>query len=462
MTSPLFSLLPLGQPVLDNLDAMQYHSMTPIQAASLPLILEGRDIVAQAKTGSGKTAAFGLGIVHRLEPTAYHTQALVLCPTRELAEQVANELRRLARALGNIKILTLCGGTPIRPQVESLKFGAHVLVGTPGRIMDHIDRQTVDLGAIHTLVLDEADRMLDMGFFDDVAKIVRNCPATRQTLLFSATYADDIRKASARFLKQPAQVKVESVHDAGQIVQYFYEVEGDKRLAAVAQLLEHFRPGSTLAFCNTKAQCRDLAQFLQARGFSALALHGDLEQRDREDVLVQFANRSCSVLVATDVAARGLDIDSLDAVINAEITPDPEVHIHRIGRTGRGDASGLALSLCAPHELRWANQIEQYQGQPIQWAALRALKPAAGGRLRAPMVTLCIQGGKKDKLRPGDLLGALTKDAGFEAAQIGKINILDQVSFVALERHIARQAHDKLSSGNIKGRRFKMRFMAEV
>ncbi len=441
---------------------MQYHSMTPIQAASLPLILEGRDIVAQAKTGSGKTAAFGLGIVHRLEPTAYHTQALVLCPTRELAEQVANELRRLARALGNIKILTLCGGTPIRPQVESLKFGAHVLVGTPGRIMDHIDRQTVDLGAIHTLVLDEADRMLDMGFFDDVAKIVRNCPATRQTLLFSATYADDIRKASARFLKQPAQVKVESVHDAGQIVQYFYEVEGDKRLAAVAQLLEHFRPGSTLAFCNTKAQCRDLAQFLQARGFSALALHGDLEQRDREDVLVQFANRSCSVLVATDVAARGLDIDSLDAVINAEITPDPEVHIHRIGRTGRGDASGLALSLCAPHELRWANQIEQYQGQPIQWAALRALKPAAGGRLRAPMVTLCIQGGKKDKLRPGDLLGALTKDAGFEAAQIGKINILDQVSFVALERHIARQAHDKLSSGNIKGRRFKMRFMAEV
>src|SRR5690554_394221 len=441
---------------------MQYHSMTPIQAASLPLILEGRDIVAQAKTGSGKTAAFGLGIVHRLEPTAYHTQALVLCPTRELAEQVTNELRRLARALGNIKILTLCGGTPIRPQVESLKFGAHVLVGTPGRIMDHIDRQTVDLGAIHTLVLDEADRMLDMGFFDDVAKIVRNCPATRQTLLFSATYADDIRKASARFLKQPAQVKVESVHDAGQIVQYFYEVEGDKRLAAVAQLLEHFRPGSTLAFCNTKAQCRDLAQFLQARGFSALALHGDLEQRDREDVLVQFANRSCSVLVATDVAARGLDIDSLDAVINAEITPDPEVHIHRIGRTGRGDASGLALSLCAPHELRWANQIEQYQGQPVQWAALRALKPAAGGRLRAPMVTLCIQGGKKDKLRPGDLLGALTKDAGFEAAQIGKINILDQVSFVALERHIARQAHDKLSSGNIKGRRFKMRFMAEV
>ncbi|AEC20041.1 ATP-dependent RNA helicase DbpA [Pusillimonas sp. T7-7] len=441
---------------------LDYQAMTLIQAQSLPLILAGQDLIAQAKTGSGKTAAFGLGIVHKLDPGAYNIQALVLCPTRELSEQVANELRRLARAIGNIKVITLCGGTPIRPQIESLKFGAHIVVGTPGRLMDHIERDTVDFSGLHTLVLDEADRMLDMGFYDDVTKIVGSCPGTRQTQLFSATYADDIRKASARFLRKPKEVKVESVHDASQIEQRFYEIDADRRHSAVAQLLEHFRPESTLAFCNTKAQCRELAAYLESRGFSALALHGDLEQRDREDVLIQFANRSCSVLVATDVAARGLDIDALDAVINVEITPDPEVHIHRIGRTGRGDAKGLALSLCAPYEMRWANQIEQYQNQPISWANPKTLKPAPGGRLRAPMVTLCIQGGKKDKLRPGDLLGALTKDAGIDGKQIGKINILEFVSFVALERGTAKQAHAKLSTGSIKGRRFKMRFMAEV
>ncbi|MGB6103584.1 MAG: ATP-dependent RNA helicase DbpA [Pusillimonas sp.] len=463
MTSSLsFDTLPLSPALLDNLGTLGYQAMTPIQAQSLPSILEGRDLIAQAKTGSGKTAAFGLGIVHNLDSSAYAIQALVLCPTRELSEQVANELRRLARAIGNIKVLTLCGGAPIRPQVESLKFGAHIVVGTPGRLMDHIERGSVDFSGLRTLVLDEADRMLDMGFYDDVAKIAGACPGTRQTLLFSATYANDIRKASAPFLDKPVEVKIESVHDASQIEQRFYEVDTDKRHATVAQLLEHFRPESTLAFCNTKVQCRDLARYLESRGFSALALHGDLEQRDREDVLIQFSNRSCSILVATDVAARGLDIDALDAVINVEITPDPEVHIHRIGRTGRGQLKGLALSLCAPHEMRWANQIEQYQGQAIVWANPKSLTPAPGGRLRAPMVTLCIQGGKKDKLRPGDLLGALTKDAGFAGGQIGKINILEFVSFVALERGIAKQAYAKLSTGSIKGRRFKMRFMAEV
>jgi ATP-independent RNA helicase DbpA len=447
--------------MLDNLETLGYHSMTPIQAAALPFALAGRDLIAQAKTGSGKTAAFGLGIMHTLEPAAFCPQALVLCPTRELAEQVANELRRLARALDNVKVYTLCGGTPIRPQIESLKFGAHILVGTPGRVMDHIDRGTVELGGLHTLVLDEADRMLDMGFYDDVKKIASACPPKRQTLLFSATYEDDIRQASARFLNRPEEIKVDAVHDAGQIEQRFYEIDDDRREIVVAQLLEHYRPESTLAFCNTKAQCRTLASYLESRGISALALHGDLEQREREDVMIQFANRSCSVLVATDVAARGLDIDGLDAVINAEITPDAEVHIHRIGRTGRGDATGMAFSLCAPHEMKWALEIEKYQGQPIVWSNPKSLKPAPGGALRAPMITLCIQGGKKDKLRPGDLLGALTKDAGVAADRIGKINILDFVSFVALDRAIAQEARSRLSERNIKGRRFRMRFMNE-
>lgn len=461
MTTLSFSNLPLSRAILDTLDQLGYESMTPIQAQALPVIIEGRDLIAQAKTGSGKTAAFGLGIVHALDASVSATQALVLCPTRELAEQVANELRRLARAPGNTKILTLCGGTPIRPQIESLRFGAHILVATPGRLMDHIERNTVDLSQLRTLVLDEADRMLDMGFYDDVTTIVNACPRRRQTLLFSATYADDIRKASSRFLQDPVEVKVESVHSATQIEQLFYEIDPESRLAVVAQLLEHYRPTSTLAFCNTKAQCRALTQYLTSRNISALALHGDLEQREREDVLVQFANRSCSVLVATDVAARGLDIQTLDAVINVDVTPDPEVHIHRIGRTGRGDAKGLALSLCAADEMRWANQIEKYQNQAIVWTSPKTLKAAPGGRLLAPMVTLCVQGGKKDKLRPGDILGALTKDAGFAFEQIGKINILEFVSFVALDRKIAKQAYAKLSNGNIKGRRFRMRFLAD-
>ncbi|HEY9279067.1 MAG TPA: ATP-dependent RNA helicase DbpA [Eoetvoesiella sp.] len=462
MTTTSFSSLPLAPAVLSNLDSLGYHTMTPIQAQSLPLILEGKDLIAQAKTGSGKTATFGLGILHKLNPAWFGTQGLVLCPTRELADQVANELRRLARAASNIKILTLCGGAPIRPQIESLQHGAHIIVGTPGRLLDHIERNSVDFSGLKTLVLDEADRMVDMGFYDDIATIVAACPLKRQTLLFSATYPDNIRKASARFLSRPAEIKVESQHDASQIKQYFYEIDPKKRNTAVAQLLEHFRPVSTLAFCNTKAQCRELTEELLTRGFSALALHGDLEQRDREDVLVQFANQSCSVLVATDVAARGLDIQALDAVINVDVTQDTEVHIHRIGRTGRGQEKGLALSLCAPHEMRWANLIEQYQGMPIVWAKLDSIKPSPGGRLLAPMVTLCIQGGKKDKLRPGDLVGALTKDAGLSFEQIGKINVLEFVTFVALDRAIAREAYAKISNSNIKGRRFRMRFMDET
>jgi ATP-independent RNA helicase DbpA len=454
-----FSSLPLSPAQLGNLEQLGYNEMTDIQASSLPIILEGRDLIAQAKTGSGKTATFGLGILHKLDPARFGLQALVVCPTRELADQVTGELRRLARAEANIKILTLAGGTPIRPQVESMQHGVHIAVGTPGRLIDHIQRNSIDLSALQTLVLDEADRMVDMGFFDDVARIAAACPVKRQTLLFSATYPDDIRKGAARFLKNPAEIKVEAQHDASSIEQLFFEIAPDGRNAAVGQLLAHYRPASVLAFCNTKAQCRELADYLRAQGISALALNGDLEQRDRDEVLIQFANNSCSVLVATDVAARGLDIPSLAAVINVDVTRDTEVHVHRIGRTGRGQDKGLALSLCAPFEMQAANLIEQYQGTPLKWADLQALKPAAGGPLRAPMITLLILGGKKEKLRPGDLLGALTGDCGLAKEQVGKITITDQVSYVALERSIAKATLAKLGAGTIKGKRFRMRFI---
>jgi len=433
--------------------------MTPIQEQSLPIILEGRDLIAQAKTGSGKTAAFGIGILHRLNPTYFAIQALVLCPTRELADQVSNELRRLARFAENTKVLTLCGGAPMRPQIASLEHGAHIVVGTPGRIRDHIGRGSINLATVQTLVLDEADRMVDMGFYEEISGIVSACPSRRQTLLFSATYPDDIRKASAEFLRQPAEVKVESQHAGEQIEQRFYEVGYDARNGAVAKLLKHFKPVSTLAFCNTKIHCRELAAELREQGFSALALYGELEQRERDEILVLFANQSCSVLVATDVAARGLDIQNLGAVINVDVSKDTEVHIHRVGRTGRGQERGLALSLCAPNEKKWVKLIEEYQHGPVRWFNLSELEDAAGHALSAPMVTLCIMGGKKDKLRPGDLLGALTGDVGLSKEQVGKISVFEFMTYVALDKRIAKQAYARLSEGNIKGRNFKMRFI---
>ncbi len=464
-----FSSLPLTPAFLANLDLLGYHEMTAIQAQSLPAVLDGRDLIAQAKTGSGKTAAFGIGLLHKLNPAWFAVQGLVLCPTRELADQVANELRRLARSAGNIKILTLTGGVSMRPQIASLEHGAHIVVGTPGRLRDHLGRATLDLSHVQTLVLDEADRMTDMGFYDEIAGIVSACPARRQTLLFSATYPDDIRRATASFLNDPAEVTVQAQHDNSKIEQRFYEVGFDDRNAAVAKLLKHFRPVSTLAFCNTKVHCRELAEQLREQGFSALALYGELEQRERDEILVLFANRSCSVLVATDVAARGLDIQSLEAVINVDVSKDTEVHIHRIGRTGRGDEHGLALSLCAPNEKKWVKLIEQYQDTPARWHDLKELSEGDGeAALAAPMVTLCIMGGKKDKLRPGDLLGALTGDAGLSKEQVGKINVFEFMTYVALDRRVAEAAFARLNGGNplgrdfgnIKGRSFKMRFIA--
>lgn len=461
MTNTPFSSLPLLPALLTNVQGLGFETMTPIQAQSLPLILDGRDLIAQAKTGSGKTAAFGLGLLQTLDVTRLVPQAMVLCPTRELADQVAQELRRLARQIPNVKVLTLCGGAAARPQAESLARGAHIIVGTPGRIQDHLSRGRLNLSSLTTLVLDEADRMVDMGFYDDIVAIASHCPTKRQTLLFSATYPDNIRKLSARFLRNPAEIKVEALHDASRIEQVFYEIDEEARLDAVVTLLAHFRPQSTLAFCNTKIRSHDLVERLQAAGISAQALNGDLEQRERDEILIQFANRSCAVLVATDVAARGLDIQNLEAVINVDVTKDTEVHVHRIGRSGRGDQKGLALSLCSPNEMRWANLIEEYQGTPLKWANLSALRPKADRPLRAPMITLCIQGGKKDKLRPGDLLGALTGDGGLTFEQVGKINITEFTAYVAIDRNIAKQAFSRISNSNIKGRRFRMRYLEE-
>jgi ATP-independent RNA helicase DbpA len=459
-----FSTLPLSPATLANLQQLGYLEMTPIQAAALPAALQGKDIIAQASTGSGKTAAFALALLNRLNPRQLQVQTLVLCPTRELADQVTVEIRRLARAAENIKVVTLCGGIALRGQRASLEHGAHIVVGTPGRIMDHLERGYLSLAALNTLVLDEADRMLDMGFFDDIATVVKQAPKDRQTLLFSATYPEGIEKLAKQFMRDPLQVKVETKPEASLIEQRFYEVTRANRFDAVSLLLNHFRPVSTLAFCNTKQQCRELTAHLQAQGFSALALYGELEQRERDQVLVQFANRSASVLVATDVASRGLDITQLEAVINVDITPDPEVHVHRIGRTGRAGESGLALSLASMNEMGFVGKIEQYQNQASVWHKLDELTPVGKGPLLAPMVTLQILGGRKEKVRPGDVLGALTgADGGvaYTREQIGKIQVTEFCTFVAVARSIAQAACAKLNAGKIKGRSLKVRLMQD-
>ncbi|MDD3352425.1 ATP-dependent RNA helicase DbpA [Zoogloea sp.] len=452
-----FSVLALPSAVLTNLERLGYHTMTPIQAAALPVALDGHDLIAQARTGSGKTAAFGLALLPRLQLRRFDVQALVLCPTRELAEQVGQELRRLARAEDNIKILTLCGGAPIRPQAESLAHGAHVVVGTPGRVLDHLSRGSLQLASLTALVLDEADRMLDMGFFEDIAQVIGACPRVRQTLLFSATYPPGVVRLARQFMRQPQIIQLPEQHAEDTIRQRFYEVAPGQRLQAVGLLLRHYRPESTLAFCNTRQQCRDLVDVLTAEGVDALALHGELDQRERDQVMVRFANRSCSVLVATDVAARGLDIAGLAAVINVDMSPDPEVHVHRIGRTGRAGEEGWALSLVAPGDRNRVAAIIAAQGTQPVWESLDGLLDENPPPLQAPMVTLQILSGRKDKIRPGDVMGALTAGAGLAAGQIGRINVNDQSTYVAVERAAAAQALRGLSEGKIKGRKVRAR-----
>ena len=453
----------LGLPVatLSNLEQLGLKEMTPIQTLGLPLALAGHDLIAQASTGSGKTLAYGLPLVHKLEAPRLNVQALVLCPTRELADQVTQEIRRLARAVDNIKVITLCGGVALRAQVQSLLHGAHVVVGTPGRILDLIEREALHLGAVQTLVLDEADRMLDMGFFEDIANVVKQCGKERQTLLFSATYPEGIERLAAQFMRSPKTVKVQAQIESTQLEQIYFEVEPGDRLAGVAKLLNHFQPTNALVFCNTKEQCRRLVAYLQAAGFSASALFGELEQRERDQVMIQFANRSSNVLVATDVAARGLDVAELAAVINVDVSPDPEVHIHRIGRTGRAGAKGLALNLVSMDEMGFIGKIEQLQGRESVWQDLGKLdsKAVQGRPQAAPMMTLQIVGGRKEKIRAGDVLGALTGDAGFSKEQVGKINVNEFSTYVAVDAKIAKEAVRRLSQGRIKGKSVKVRLL---
>lgn len=449
-----FSSLALREPLINNLATLKYDTMTPVQVQCLPAMLDGQDVIAQAKTGSGKTAAFGLALLNRLNIDKYAVQALVLCPTRELAEQVSNALRQLARLMPNIKVLNLSGGMPMKAQTDSLRHGAHIIVGTPGRVQKHLDNESLSLNRLQTMVLDEADRMLDMGFYDAINDIIALCPQQRQTLLFSATYPPEIKKLAGKFLRNPKTIIVEEKEVELDIQQIFYELENQKnKFQLLKSLLFHHQFDSVLIFCNTKELTTQLATMLADEGFNATALNGDMEQVERDAAVIRFKNKSCSILVATDVAARGLDIIELPAVINFELAFEHDVHIHRIGRTGRAGKKGLAISLTTPADAERLCSIEDALKRSVTWGNVSELNNTVRKIPLSEMVTLCLSAGKKDKIRPGDILGALTKEAGLMGDTIGKIDIGPLYSYVAVQRKYAETALQHFKNGKLKGRK---------
>lgn len=456
MEAKPFSNLPLKPELLQAIESLNYQQMTAIQAQSLPPMLQGLDVIGQACTGSGKTAAYGLGLLSRIDPLLPKTQALVLCPTRELADQIATEIRRLARCLPNIKLTILSGGIAKRPQLASLEHDPHIVVGMAGRVLQHLETGALKLGDLKVLVLDEADRMLDSDFEEASRAIVELTPKSRQTLFFSATFPESVRGLSHRLQKRPVEITIDATVNAPQVEQKFFEVDADRRFDSLAHLLSEYRPESALVFCHTKKDAQEVERQLMQRGFSALGLHGDIEQRERDEVLVRFANGSCRVLVATDIAARGLDIKELAAVISYELPLEPDLHVHRVGRTGRAGSSGLALHLITTRERERLALIEQRLGMKVVVGRLPS-KLLPDSPVSANVATLCIDAGRRDKLRPGDLLGALTGDVGISKDAVGKISSFDTRTYFAIDKKIAKTVLQKLQAGKIKGKKFRVR-----
>ena len=445
-----FKDLSLPSEVLSNLTNLGYTHPTPIQEKAIPLIIQGKDIIAKAKTGSGKTLGFALPLILKLDEEEHFPQAIIIAPTRELSEQIAGECRKLAQYKKDVKIITLYGGTSLTKQVASLEKGADIIVGTPGRLLDHFSRETIHLGQIKTLILDEADRMLDMGFADDILKLVSNLPKQRQSLLFSATYPENIDKLTKVILKNPIEIKIESEQEKIDIKEHVYSVENKDK--ALITTLQHFQPSLAIVFCNTKAKTVEVSTMLDEKGFDVATLNGDLEQYERQEMLLQFANGSLPVLVATDLAARGLDIKDVDIVINYDVPMKSEDYTHRIGRTGRANKSGLAVSLCDEYGLRKLSEIKP----KLQSTTINDLRPNKNFYLQSSVATICIDGGKKKKIRAGDILGTLCKDIGIENKYIGKINVYATHSYVAIEKSVIKKAFAGLKNGKIKGKKLRI------
>ncbi len=462
LMSPLsFDSIGLAGDLVKVVAELGYTQMTPIQAQALPILLAGQDVIGQSATGSGKTAAFALPLLQKVQTETRELQALVLSPTRELAAQVAKEIRKLGRGKRNLQVLTLTGGTPASLDRKSLEYGTQVIVGTPGRVQDHLDRGSLKLHTVKTVVLDEADRMLDMGFRDKIENILKEIPAERQTALFSATFPPTIEALSRRLQRDPKRVTIAAVEkEAPAIEQIVIRTTPHEKAEAVVAFLKARPLESALVFCNFKVGVNELNEVLGKAGFSVDKLHGDLEQHERERVMAKFRNQSIRILVATDVAARGIDVAGLDAVINFDFPADPAQYVHRIGRTGRAGKTGLAVSLFMETERAKLERLEEYTGEKLVLSGLREAKNAGAPKAESKAVTtfdtLSISGGRKEKLRAGDILGALTGDAGVPGTAVGKIDISDHVSYVAIERSHFKNALAQLAAGKIKNRRFRV------
>jgi ATP-independent RNA helicase DbpA len=455
--SAAFSALGVTEALSRAIGALGFDQPTPVQTACIPPVLRGRDVRAQAQTGSGKTLAMAVGLLTQLDASRAAVQSLVLCPTRELADQVAGEVRRVARFMPNVKVAVLCGGTPVRAQAVALTPRPHVVVGTPGRLLDHLRRETLTLDGVRVLALDEADRMLDMGFGEAIREVVGALPKKRQTLLFSATFPSTIEALSAGLQRAPEVVEVASSEsELPDIDEAFLVVEAEARADVVRGLLLAHLPESALVFCGTREETRAMAQGLVSKGFSALALHGELEQRERDEVMAQFSNGSARVLVATDVAARGLDIKGLACVIACELPKDLDTYVHRIGRTGRAGARGAAFALVTPRQVERAQALMTSRGGGPRW--LKPSPPPPGARPTPPaMATLALEGGRQDKLRPGDILGALCGDVGLAGTEVGAIQVGQTRSYIAIARARVGDALRGLRACKVKGRAFRVR-----
>lgn len=422
-----------------TLKRLGFETMTPVQELCLPPALDKKDLLVQAKTGSGKTLAFALPILLNLDTALpKKIQSCIIAPTRELANQVSESLRKIASFKKDVKILTLCGGTPLRPQAESLKHGAHIIIGTPGRIRDHLQKQTLQLDTIDTFVLDEADKMLAMGFVEDIEFILQATPVQKQTLLFSATFPQDILKLSNKFQKNGEHIITKE--EKNLIEELFFRFSNDTLMS----VLSKYQPNRAIIFCNTKIQCDELEDKLCEAGYDARALHSDLEQIDRDETLLCFKQHSFTFLIATDVASRGLDIPLVPMVINYDLPHDKSVYIHRIGRTGRIDTKGTAISLIK-------GNLRPY----LENASIQELKPCKPQIYKAPFKTVCISGGKKDKLRKADILGAFIHEGGLSSDEIGQIDITDKNSYVAIKREKAHPCFKRMQDKKIKKKKFR-------
>ena len=457
--------LPLSPQMKAVIQELGFTQLTPIQQQSIPALLEGRDLIGQSKTGSGKTLAFSIPALERMDLKDKRVQVLVMCPTRELCAQVAREMRRLGRKHPGLHVLVISGGQPIYPQIRALEKGVHIVVGTPGRLMDHLRRGSLQLNSVNYLVLDEADRMLDMGFEEDMREILSHTPQDRQSVFFSATFPKEIQSLSRIYQKDPLTIRIEEAAGTAPLIQHhFYRVHAESKLEHLFWVLNHHQPESVVVFCNHKATVIQASQAFKRLGLKISALHGDLEQNDRDRLMAQFRNQSTRILIATDVAARGIDVEGVDLVVNLDFPLQKETYVHRTGRTARAGRAGVAITLvCAQQKsklklLQGVPGLEKPEYQHIAEAGVMEGDVFKSRHTLHPrMATLYIDGGRKQKIRPGDLLGALTGDAGrLTASEVGKIEIHDQFSYVAVAQAQVETTLLRLRRGLIKGKRFRV------